>query len=167
MDSADPTFGEEEGLADTPDGELPPEGAMAQIDWQAFAASPEFTALAPQAQGLVSQLGPMLEQLAAQGLRAMFADLNGQELAALLLQVLPQALQPQHVQMALHPHALNGYQALAKYLHREGLATQGDSLVQGVKLVRKQLQAQMRRSGMLGGPDYSDPDEAQAQQPAP
>ena len=72
------------------------------------------------------------------------------------------ALQPQHVQMALHPYALNGYQALGKFLHRTGAATQGDSIVQGVKLVRTQLQAQMRRSGMLGGPDYSDPDEAKA-----
>ena len=138
------------------------EGLPPQIDWEAFATSPEFTALAPQAQGLVAQLGPMLEQLSAQGLRALLADLNTKEFVSLLLQVLPQALQPQHVQMALHPLALNGYQALAKYLQREGLATQGDAILQGVKLVRKQLQAQMRRSGMLGGPDYSDPDEAQA-----
>ena len=142
------------------------EGLPPQIDWEAFAASPEFIALPPQAQGLVAQLGPMLEQLSAQGLRALLADLNTKEFVSLLLQVLPQALQPQHVQMALHPLALNGYQALAKYLQREGLATQGDAILQGVKLVRKQLQAQMRRSGMLGGPDYSDPDEAQAQ-PAP
>ena len=65
----------------------------------------------------------------------------------------------QAVQMALHPHALNGYQALAKFLHRTGAATQGDSMLQGVKLVRGQLRDQMRKSGMLGGPDYSDPDE--------
>jgi hypothetical protein len=131
-----------------------------KIDWKEFAASPEFTALTPQSQGLVTQLGPLLEQLAAQAIRAMLSDLQGQEFAALLLQVLPQALQPQAVQMALHPHALNGYQALAKYLHRTGKATQGDSLLQGVKLVRTQLRDQLRRSGMLGGPDYSDPDEA-------
>ena len=133
-----------------------------KVDWKDFAASPEFTALTPQSQGLVTQLGPLLEQLAAQAIRAMLTDLQGQEFAALLLQVLPQALQPQAVQMALHPHALNGYQALAKYLHRTGKATQGDSLLQGVKLVRTQLRDQMRKSGMLGGPDYADPDEITA-----
>ena len=159
--------------ADTIDGELPAEADLdglaadagpkpEKVDWKDFAASPEFTALTPQSQGLVTQLGPLLEQLAAQAIRAMLTDLQGQEFAALLLQVLPQALQPQAVQMALHPHALNGYQALAKYLHRTGKATQGDSLLQGVKLVRTQLRDQMRKSGMLGGPDYSDPDEATA-----
>ena len=137
------------------------------VDWAAFETSPEFTALQPQAQGLVKQLGPLLEKLAGQAIRAMLTDLQGQEFAALLLQVLPQALQPQAVQMALHPHALNGYQALAKFLHRTGAATQGDSLLQGVKLVRTQLRDQMRKSGMLGGPDYSDPDEAAAGTPAP
>jgi hypothetical protein len=149
------------------DGELPPgEGESdgpkpEKVDWKAFAESEEFKALNPQSQGLVTQLGPLLEQLAAQAIRAFLTDLQGQEFAALLLQVLPQALQPQAVQMALHPHALNGYQALAKFLARTGAATQGDSLVQGVKLVRQQLRDQMRKSGMLGGPDYSDPDEAQ------
>ncbi len=137
------------------------------VDWAAFETSPEFTALPPQAQGLVKQLGPLLEKLAGQAIRAMLTDLQGQEFAALLLQVLPQALQPQAVQMALHPHALNGYQALAKFLHRTGAATQGDGLLQGVKLVRTQLRDQMRKSGMLGGPDYSDPDEAAAGTPAP
>ena len=149
------------GEADLPpEGEIPAGGAP--VDWKAFTESAEYTALTPQAQGLVSQLGPMLEQLAQQAVRAPLTDLSGQEFAALLVQVLPQALQPQHVQMALHPYALNGYQALGKFLHRTGAATQGDSIVQGVKLVRTQLQAQMRRSGMLGGPDYSDPDEAKA-----
>ncbi len=136
-------------------------GAQPQpIDWKAFAESPEFVALSPQSQGLVTQLGPLLEQLAAQAIRAALSDLSGQEFAALLLQVLPQALQPQHVQMALHPHALNGYQALARWLASTGVASQGEELVAGVKLVRQQLRDQMRKTGMLGGPDYSDPDEA-------
>lgn len=168
---ADPA--DEEGLDDGPlpgeegdAGELegaPGDGPKPEkIDWKAFAESEEFKALTPQSQGLVTQLGPLLEQLAAQAIRAFLTDLQGQEFAALLLQVLPQALQPQAVQMALHPHAINGYQALAKYLNRTGLATQGDSMLQGVKLVRTQLRDQMRKSGMLGGPDYADPDEAAA-----
>ena len=109
---------------------------------------------------MVKQLGPLLEQLSTQAIRAYLPDLTGQEFAALLLQVLPQALQPQAVQMALHPHALNGYQALAKWLARIGLTTQGEDLVSGVKLVRQQLRDQLRKTGNLGGPDYSDPDEA-------
>ncbi len=142
------------------DAELDGEGPKAlPIDWKAFAESPEFAALSPQSQGLVTQLGPLLEQLAAQAIRAALSDLSGQEFAALLLQVLPQALQPQHVQMALHPHALNGYQAMARWLASTGVATHGEELVAGVKLVRQQLRDQMRKTGMLGGPDYSDPDE--------
>lgn len=141
------------------------EGAPAEpirIDWVAFAESDEFIALSPQAQGLVKQIGPLLEQLSTQAIRAYLPDLTGQEFAALLLQVLPQAVQPQAVQMALHPHALNGYQALAKWMARIGLTTQGEDLVSGVKLVRQQLRDQMRKTGNLGGPDYSDPDEATA-----
>lgn len=145
------------------DAELAGEGAAPQpIDWKAFAESPEFAALSPQSQGLVTQLGPLLEQLAAQAIRAALSDLSGQEFAALLLQVLPQALQPQHVQMALHPHALNGYQAMARWFASTGIATHGEELVAGVKLVRQQLRDQMRKTGNLGGPDYSDPDEAAA-----
>ena len=167
-DAIDPAA--EEGLDDGPlpgeESELeaaPGDGPKPEkIDWKAFAESEEFKALTPQSQGLVTQLGPLLEQLAAQAIRAFLSDLQGQEFAALLLQVLPQALQPQAVQMALHPHAINGYQALAKYLNRTGLATQGDSMLQGVKLVRTQLRDQMRKSGMLGGPDYADPDEVPA-----
>ena len=141
------------------------EGAPAEpirINWVAFAESDEFIALSPQAQGLVKQIGPLLEQLSTQAIRAYLPDLTGQEFAALLLQVLPQAVQPQAVQMALHPHALNGYQALAKWMARIGLTTQGEDLISGVKLVRQQLRDQMRKTGNLGGPDYSDPDEATA-----
>jgi len=141
------------------------DGAAAEpirIDWKAFAESDEFIALSPQSQGLVKQIGPLLEQLSTQAIRAYLPDLTGQEFAALLLQILPQAVQPQAVQMALHPHALNGYQALAKWMARIGLTTQGEDLVSGVKLVRQQLRDQIRKTGNLGGPDYSDPDEATA-----
>ena len=34
------------------------------------------------------------------------------------------------------------------------------NLLDGLKIVRQQLQEQVRASGMLGGPDFSDPDEA-------
>jgi hypothetical protein len=169
-----PDLGDEEPLSEEEAAELAAMEALEageagatpaepiRIDWLAFASSDEFIALSPQAQGLVKQLGPLLEQLSTQAIRAYLPDLTGQEFAALLLQVLPQALQPQAVQMALHPHALNGYQALAKWLARIGLTTQGEDLVSGVKLVRQQLRDQLRKTGNLGGPDYSDPDEAAA-----
>jgi hypothetical protein len=146
-----------------PDEEpLPGEEAAAPvavpIDWKAFASSPECSALNAQSKGLIAQLGPALEQLAVRAIQAPLVDLSGQEFAALLLQVLPQALPQQAVQAALSPQALNAYQALAKYLARTALATHGEELLQGVKLVRRELTEQMRRSGILNGPDYSDPD---------
>jgi hypothetical protein len=134
--------------------------APAPLDWAAFATSPQAATLPPQIKALAAQLGPMLEQLALRGVGAPLQDLAGQEFAGLLLQVLPQALPQQHVQMALSPQALNAYQAMAKWLAASGQATHGDDLATGVKLVREQLKAQMRRTGMLGGPDYSDPDDA-------
>lgn len=152
-DSGTPDGGE----ADAAEGPAP-----APLDWKDFLASPEAKALTPQLLQLATQLGPLIEQLSARAIRAPLADLTGQEFAALLLQVLPQALPPQHVQMALSPHAMNCYQAIGKWLHRTGVATHGDQLVQGVKLVRQELVKQMRQSGMLGGPDYSDPDEKPA-----
>lgn len=133
--------------------------APVPINWQDFLASPEAKGLAAPVQNLIGQLGPLLEQLAARAINAALADLNGQEFMALLLQVLPQALPPQHVQAALSPQALNGYQALAKFLGRTGASPYGDDLVMAVKMVRQQLAAQIRQSGILGGPDYSDPDE--------
>jgi len=150
----------DDGELDQEPGAAPAPGAPTAlpIDWKAFAASPECTALPAQVKGLIGQLGPALEQLAVRAIQAPLVDLNGQEFAALLLQVLPQALPQQAVQAALSPQALNGYQALAKYLHRVGLATQGEELLSGVKLVRRELTEQMRRSGILNGPDYSDPD---------
>lgn len=137
------------------------EAAAAPVDWEGFLASPEAQRLDERARSVVGQFGPMLEQLAERAAGAGLADLAGQELAALLLQILPQVLQhqaPQMLQVALSPDALNAYQALAAYLVR----TRGASpdLVDGVKLVREQLREQLRATGMLGGPDYSDPDEA-------
>ena len=154
-----PTPGDDGELDQDPGGAPAPGApAVAPIDWKAFATSPECTALAPQVKGLIAQLGPALEQLAVRAIQAPLVDLNAQEFAALLLQVLPQALPQQAVQAALSPQALNGYQAMAKYLNRVGLATQGEELQNGVKLVRRELTEQMRRSGILNGPDYSDPD---------
>ncbi len=151
----DGTALDEDGLGDEP---APPPAQP--VDWPGFAISPEAVALSPALRTMVAQLGPLLEKLAAQAIQAPLADLTAQEFAGLLLQVLPQALPPQHVQMALSPQALNSYQALAKFLDRTGAATHGDQLLQGVKLVRQALTEQMRASGMLGGPDYSDPDAA-------
>jgi hypothetical protein len=129
------------------------------IDWKAFLASPEAKALPPQVQQMAAQLGPLLEQLSNRAIRAALSDLTGQEFAGLILQVLPQALPPQHAQMALSPPAINAYQAIAKYLARTLLATHGQDLLEGVKLVRRELVNQIRQSGILGGPDYSDPDD--------
>jgi hypothetical protein len=60
--------------------------------------------------------------------------------------------------MALSPHAMNAYQAMAKFLIRTG-AVKDDGLLQGVKLVRQLMTEQIRRAGILDGPDYADPDE--------
>jgi hypothetical protein len=156
----------DEGPGEGPgDGTEPPGPAIVPIDWKAFAASPEAKALPAQVQQMASQLGPLLEQLSARAVHAALADLSGQEFAALLLQVLPQALPPQHVQMALSPPAVNAYQAIAKYLSRTGLATNGPELIDAVKMVRQELTNQIRQSGILGGPDYKDPDEKPALKP--
>jgi hypothetical protein len=137
----------------------PQPGALPPIDWKAFAASPEAKALPAQVLQLAAQLGPLLEQLSARAVRAALCDLSGQEFAGLLLQVLPQALPPQHVQLALSPPAVNAYQAIVKYLVRMGLATHGVELIDAIKMVRQELTNQIRQSGILGGPDYRDPDD--------
>jgi hypothetical protein len=139
------------------DEAAPPAGKP--VDWKAFLASPEAAALQPQVRQMSAQLGGLLEQLAQRAVGAQLTDLSGDEFAALLTQVLPQALPPQHVQAALSPHALNAYQALARFLIRTKATTQGDGLLQGVKLVRKLMTEQIRRAGILDGPDYSDPDD--------
>ncbi len=150
--------------AGLPEEGEPPAGGGAPVDWKAFLASPEAAALQPQVKQMAGQLGQLLEKLAQQAVGAQLTDLSRDEFAALLTQVLPQALPQQHVQAALSPHALNAYQALAKFLLRTGAAIQGDGLLQGVKLVRQLMTEQMRRTGILGGPDYSDPDDKPAVQ---
>jgi hypothetical protein len=140
---------------------LPDEGATdaaapAPIDWKDALASPEIKALDAGGQKLIGQLGPMLEQVAQQALQAPLTDLSGEEFAGVILQVLPQALPPQAVQVALHPQAFKAYQALGNYVSR---TTGNAGIIDGVKLMRKALQEHQRSSGMLGGPDYSDPDE--------
>lgn len=142
-------------------GEEGAEGPVQPVDWDSFSASPEATALPPQLQQLALQLGPMLEQLAARVVGAPLAELNRQELAGMLLQVLPQALPPQHVQVVLSPQGLIACQAVARWLATSGQA-KDEELVAGVKLVRAELKQQLRKRGVLGGPDYTDPDEAPA-----
>ena len=167
-----PMTGEEppadDGLDDVPPGEedtLP--GDAQPIDWKSFATSPENEALPAPLRQLAAQLGPLLEQLSVRAIRAPLADLSAQEFAGLLLQVLPQALPPQHVQMALSPHAMQCYKAITKFLIRTGVATKGNELLDAVSLVRKELTNQIRQAGILNGPDYSDPDDKPAVGPLP
>lgn len=138
--------------------EGPPSNAK-PVDWAAFAVSPEAATLPPQGQKLAEQFGKVLEQFALRAVGVPLAELAGQEFVALLLQVVPQAMQPQHVQLALSPQSLNAYQALMRFLHRTGAATHGAELIDAVKMVRKQMQDQMRRAGIISGPDYSDPED--------
>jgi hypothetical protein len=152
---------------DQSDMAVPPEGQPGEskakpVDWKDFLASPEAAALPSQGKSVAGQLGMMLEQLAVRAVGVPLADLSGQEFVALLLQVLPQALPPQHVQMALSPPAINAYHALVKYLARTGVATDGPGLIDAIKTIRKQMQDQIRRAGILNGPDYSDPDDKPA-----
>ncbi len=158
----DDAFAEDDGEEPMAEGEEATDGeglpAPKPIDWKTFAASPEALALPDQVRGLAVQLGPLLEQLAVRAIGVGLADLSGQELAALLLQVLPQALPPQHVQAAISPQALHGYQAIARHLHAIGSASHGEDLLAGIAMVREALVAQMRRAGILNGPDYTDPD---------
>lgn len=140
------------------DAEAP--AAMGPVDWEAFLKSPEATSLPPRASGMAKQLGGLLEQLATRAVGVPLGELTGQELAALLLQIVPQSLPPQTVQAALSPEALHVYEAVLKWLTRTGGAVSGAELVDAIRQVRKQLREQVRRSGILDGPDYSDPAEA-------
>jgi hypothetical protein len=137
------------------DAGLPPEGAAgepAAIDWAAFAGSPQAAALKPTEKQIVTQVGPLLEELAARAIGIPLTEASDQEVVALMLQVLPQALPPQHVQAVLSPQSLNGLSAVAAWL-----GPAGDQLAAGIKLIRTQMQAQMRRAGIINGPDYSEP----------
>lgn len=155
----------EEPVADaelqSDEGEPPPVTAQ-PIDWQAFLKSPQAASLDPNVRSLAAQVGPILEQLAVRAIGAALIDLNRQELAGLLLQVLPQAIPPQAVQAALSPQAINAYTALAKWLSATDPAGRGSELLAGIRLVRQQLTESIRSRGILGGPDYSDPDQPPA-----
>lgn len=153
------TPGDGEAVTDGDEGGDEVEGEP--VDWEAFAASPECQGLDENLRPLATQLGPMLEQLVGQVAQLPLVALTGQELAGLLIQVLPQAAPPQVVNAALSPQGLNAFQALARFLVRTGAAIHGEDLVEGVRLVRETMREQIRSSGMLGGPDYSDP-EAEA-----
>jgi hypothetical protein len=107
---------------------------------------------------LLSQVVPMLEQLSAQAVGVPLTDLSDQEIAAVFLQVLPQALPPQYLQALLSPQALSALGSLFKWLEAEGKTAEGAGLSAGISLVREQLQASMRQRGILGGPDYSEPE---------
>jgi len=131
--------------------------APRELDWNDFLASPEAAALPARAKSMAVQLGRLLEQLATRAVGAPLGDLTGQEMAALLLQVLPQSLPPQSVQAALSPEALRAYEAAFLYMGRTGAATHPSELVDAVRLVRRQLREQVKRTGLLDGPDYSDP----------
>jgi hypothetical protein len=150
----------DEGIADAEGDEAP--GQPQPIDWPAFVSSPEAQTLPAPLQQLAGQLGPLLEQLSMRAIRAPLVDLSGQEFAGLLLQLLPQALPPQHVQMALSPQAMTCYKVLIKFLIRTGQTTKGEEMLDAIGMVRKELTNQIRQAGILNGPDYSDPDDKPA-----
>lgn len=127
------------------------------IDWAAFLASPEAKTVPAKLQSQAAQLGQLLEKVALQAIGVPLTDLTGQEFMALLLQVIPQSVPPQYVQLLLAPEALRLYEAVARYLVRTGGAASGAELVDAVRRVRQQLREQVKRSGILDGPDYSDP----------
>lgn len=131
--------------------------AAGPVDWADFLKSPEATSLSSRAAPMAKQLGQLLEQLAERGVGVPLGELTGEEIVALLLQVLPQSLPPQSVQMALSPEALHVYEAVLRYLVRTGGAVNGAELIEAIRLVRRQLREQVRQSGLLDGPDYSDP----------
>ncbi len=128
------------------------------IDWTVFADSPQAAGLEPSLAAMMVQIGPALDQLARQAVGVPLSELQAQECAALLLQVVPQAVPPQAVQALLSPQGLNALQALMQWLVAAHQAS--PELVTAIKTVRQTLRQQIRASGMLGGPDYSDPDEA-------
>lgn len=106
---------------------------------------------------LIQQVVPMLSQLSEQAVKMPLQVLAAQEFAILILQVLPQALPPQYLQALLTPDALNAMSRFFRWHEAQG---NSGELLAGLGIVREQLQEQVRASGMLGGPDFSDPDEA-------
>lgn len=137
-------------------GEAPQVGP---VDWAAFVQSPEAKSLPPRAQGSAKQFGGLLEQISERAVGVALGELSGQELGAILLQIIPQSLPQPSVQQALSPEALLAYEAVVRFLTRTGNAVAGPELVAAVRQVRQQLRDQVRQSGLLDGPDYSDPPE--------
>ncbi|TVR12043.1 MAG: hypothetical protein EA401_09975 [Planctomycetota bacterium] len=126
------------------------------IDVQAYIESKGEGAAEDPMLGLLPQVLPMFEQLAQQAVGAQLETLSGQEFAALILQVLPQALPQQYLQALFSPNAINTLAGLFKWYEQQG---GNPGLAQGIAIVRQQLQEQVRSSGVLGGPDFSDPDD--------
>ena len=76
------------------------------IDWEAFLASDTAAAMDPQDVQVVSQFGPMLDQLCQQATGRSLAQLQGEELAGLLLRAAagtPTANGPPH---SVHPRLM-------------------------------------------------------------
>ncbi len=155
---------EEETAPETPEANeetAPVEGEEAPMpeslfDWDAFATSEEAAALEERDRVLITQLGPMFDQLAMQVTGKSLADCTADEVAAIYLQVLPQALPQQHMQAALSPQALNSFKPLCDWM--DATALDGSQIREGITTVRQQIQAQMRASGSLHGSDYDEPE---------
>lgn len=128
------------------------------INWQAFLESDEAASIPQEYLGLLTQIGPAFEQLAARAFQKALADCSGDEIAMLFLQVLPQAAPPQVVQLAVSPQGLNQFKALIAWLNSQE-ADSGAGLAEGIQIVREQIQAQMRASGNLNSSIYDDADE--------
>ncbi len=144
---------EEEGVEQNPEAIQ-----IIPIDWEGFLASEEAAAIEEKDRSIVTQIGPMFEQLAAQALGKNFAELNSQELMVMVLQILPQAIPPEYMQAALSPQSLNGLQCLARFLNNTGVATEGEELEIGIRQIREQIQQQIRASGSLHSGDYDEPE---------
>lgn len=150
-DSIDPADESADPAAEAESQALP-------LDVQAYIESLGDNAAEDPMLGLLPQVLPMFKQLAQQAVGAQLEDLSGEEFAALVLQVLPQALPPQYLQALFNPQAINALAGLFKWYEQQG----GNSgLAQGIAIVRQQLQEQVRSSGVLGGPDFTDPDAAE------
>jgi hypothetical protein len=145
----------EDELAE-PDEDMPAVSGD-RIDWTGFVDSDEAAALDEQSSTIISQLGPVLEQLAERALGKTLLACEAQEVAVLLLQVLPQALPPQYVQVALAPQGLTAIKAVLSYQERLQPDSTAD-VAEGLELVREQIKAQMRASGNLNSTIYDDPD---------
>lgn len=130
---------------------------VASIDWQAFAESDTAENLGPQLTQLVTQFGPMLDELAQRFASKNLFALSAEEFAGLILQVLPQAVPPQYVQALLSPQALNALQQLAEYVNAHEDEVDASAMIAGLGIIRQQIQAQLRASGSLHGSDYDEP----------